>query len=60
MKDITLSVGSGKLIEHDEAKVFFYLTKDYLVRVNLIKLMVLFGNTLSVSIGTVGMLSRLI
>lgn len=34
MKDITLSVGSGKLIEHDGAKVFFYLTKDYLVRVS--------------------------
>lgn len=32
MKDIVLSVGSGKLIEHDGAKVFFYLTKDYLVR----------------------------
>lgn len=34
MKDITLSVGSGKLIEHDGAKVFFYLTKDYLVRIS--------------------------
>lgn len=34
MKDIVLSVGSGKLIEHDGAKVFFYLTKDYLVRVS--------------------------
>ncbi len=34
MKDITLSVGSGKLIEHDGAKVFFYLTKYYLVRVS--------------------------
>lgn len=34
MKDIVLSVGSGKLIEHDKAKVFFYLTKDYLVRVS--------------------------
>ena len=33
MKDITLSVGSGKLIEHDGAKVFFYLTKGYLVRI---------------------------
>lgn len=35
MKDITLSVGSGKLIEHDGGKAFFYLTKDYLVRVSL-------------------------
>lgn len=34
MKDITLSVGSGKLIEHDGAKVFFYLTKGYLIRVS--------------------------
>lgn len=34
MKDITLSIGSGKLIELDGAKVFFYLTKDYLVRVS--------------------------
>ena len=34
MKDIVLSVGSGKLIEHNGAKVFFYLTKDYLVRVS--------------------------
>ena len=34
MKDITLSVGSGKLIEHDGAKVFFYLTKDYLIRIS--------------------------
>lgn len=34
MKDITLSVGSGKLIEHDGGKAFFYLTKDYLVRVS--------------------------
>ena len=34
MKDITLSVGSGKLIEHNGAKVFFYLTKYYLVRIS--------------------------
>lgn len=34
MKDITLSAGSGKLIEHDGVKVFFYLTKYYLVRVS--------------------------
>lgn len=34
MKDIVLSVGSGKLIENDGDKVFFYLTKDYLVRVS--------------------------
>ncbi|MBF0934047.1 MAG: hypothetical protein HXK00_00205 [Abiotrophia defectiva] len=34
MKDIVLSVGSGKLIENDGGKVFFYLTKDYLVRVS--------------------------
>lgn len=34
MKDITLSVGSGKLIEYDVGKAFFYLTKDYLVRVS--------------------------
>ena len=34
MKDIVLSVGSGKLIEHDKAKVFFYLTKYYLVRIS--------------------------
>lgn len=34
MKDITLSVGSGKLIESDGVKVFFYLTKDYLVRIS--------------------------
>lgn len=34
MKGIVLSVGSGKLIEHDGTKVFFYLTKDYLVRVS--------------------------
>lgn len=34
MKDIVLSVGSGKLIEHDGAKVFFYLTNDYLVLVS--------------------------
>ena len=29
-----LSVGSGKLIEHYGAKVFFYLTKYYLVRIS--------------------------
>lgn len=34
MKDIVLSVGSGKLIEHYGAKVFFYLTKYYLVRIS--------------------------
>lgn len=34
MKDIVLSIGSGKLIEQDGGKVFFYLTKDYLVRVS--------------------------
>lgn len=34
MKDIVLSVGSGKLIEHNGVKVFFYLTKDYLVRIS--------------------------
>ena len=34
MKDITLSVGSGKLIESDGGKVFFYLTKDYLIRIS--------------------------
>lgn len=34
MKDIELSVGSGKLIESDGGKVFFYLTKDYLIRVS--------------------------
>lgn len=34
MKDITLSVGSGKLIEHDGAKVFFYLMKYYFVRIS--------------------------
>lgn len=34
MKDIVLSVGSGKLIEHDGSKVFFYLTKYYLVRIS--------------------------
>lgn len=34
MKDISLSVDSGKLIESDGVKVFFYLTKDYLVRVS--------------------------
>ena len=34
MKDIALSIGSGKLIEHDGAKVFFYLTKYYLVRIS--------------------------
>ena len=34
MKDIVLSVGSGKLIENDGGKVLFYLTKDYLVRVS--------------------------
>nr|DAQ26287.1 MAG TPA: hypothetical protein [Caudoviricetes sp.] len=34
MKDIVLSVGSGKLIEHDGGKAFFYLTKGYLVRVS--------------------------
>lgn len=34
MKDIALSVGSGKLIESDGGKVFFYLTKYYLVRIS--------------------------
>lgn len=34
MKDITLSVGSGKLIESDGGKVFFYLTKDYLISIS--------------------------
>lgn len=34
MKDIVLSIGSGKLIEHYGAKVFFYLTKYYLVRIS--------------------------
>lgn len=34
MKDIVLSVGSGKLIESDRSKVFFYLTKYYLVRIS--------------------------
>lgn len=34
MKDISLSVGSGKLIESDRGKVFFYLTKDYLIRIS--------------------------
>ena len=34
MNDIALSVGSGKLIESDGSKVFFYLTKYYLVRIS--------------------------
>lgn len=34
MKDIMLSVGSGKLIESDGGKVFFYMTKYYLVRIS--------------------------
>lgn len=34
MKDIVLSVGSGKLIENNGAKVFFYLTQYYLVRIS--------------------------
>lgn len=34
MKDIVLSVGSGKLIKHNGVKAFFYLTKDYLVRIS--------------------------
>ena len=34
MKDIVLSVGSGKLIEHYGAKVFLHLTKYYLVRIS--------------------------
>lgn len=34
MKDIVLSVGVGKLIESNGRKVFFYLTKDYLVRIS--------------------------
>ena len=34
MKDVALSVGSGKLIESDGGKVFFYLTKYYLVRIS--------------------------
>ena len=34
MKGIALSVGSGKLIESDGGKVFFYLTKDYLIRIS--------------------------
>ena len=34
MKDITLSVGVGKLIGRNGRKVFFYLTKYYLVRIS--------------------------
>lgn len=34
MKDIVLSVGSGKLIEHDGAKIFLYFTKYYLVKIS--------------------------
>ena len=34
MKDIALSVGSGKLIESDGVTVFFYMTKYYLVRIS--------------------------
>lgn len=34
MKDIALSVGVGKLIERNGRKVFFYLTKCYLVRIS--------------------------
>lgn len=34
MKDIVLSVGSGKLIESDGGKIFFYLTKDYLIMIS--------------------------